>query len=87
MPNPVLDNWALGMVLKGMRRDKGSAVVAKQAMTPRLLLLLHSVCCFSDPTDATFWAACLTMFFGLLRKSNVFPTSASGFVATKREEI
>ena len=83
MPNPVLDNWVLGTVLKGIRRDKGSAVVAKQAMTPRLLLLLHSVCCLSDPTDATFWAACLTMFFGLLRKSNVFPPSASGFAATK----
>ena len=29
LPNPVLDNWALGTVLKGMRRDKGSQVTTK----------------------------------------------------------
>ena len=83
LPNPVLHNWALGTVLKGMRRDKGSTVTAKLAMTPKLLLSLRSLLVLSDPFDTSFWAASLTMFFGLLRKSNVFPPSASGFVATK----
>ena len=83
LPNPVLDNWALGMVLRGMRRDMGATVVAKQAMTPKLLLSLCSLLVLSDPVDAIFWAACLAMFFRLFRKSNVFPPSASGSVAAK----
>ena len=65
--------------MKGMRRIKGSAVTPKAPVTPELLLRLHSTL-VNSPEDTLFWAAALIMFFGLLRKSNVFcPPARSQF--------
>lgn len=48
-------------------------------MTPELLLMQI----LSQNDDCIFWATCLVMFFGLLQKSNLFGTDASGFNGDK----
>ena len=81
--NPTEQNWALETLLKGIKRAKGGEVTPKEPITPDILLRLHRTINPDDPIDATFWAVCLTMFFGLLRKSNVMPPSASHFDPSK----
>ena len=82
-PNPLQDNWVLNTILKGVAKVKGTSVRQKLPITPHILLGIRHVLDFSQAQDIVFWAACLTMFFGLLRKSNVFPPSLAGFNASK----
>lgn len=81
--NPVTDNWALNMVIKGIIKVKGIAVQRKLPVDPNLLLLIKSHIDLTQPVNKVFWAICLTMFFGLLRKSNVLPPSHRGFISSK----
>ena len=71
--NPVKDNWYLKSTLTGIGRVKGSVVNRKTPMTPETLLSIKRTLQLSTAEDCIFWAACLTMFFGLFRKSNLFP--------------
>ena len=48
-------------------------------MTPELLLQIKEKLNFSKTMDCVFWAACMVMFHGLLRKSNLFGTDSGGF--------
>lgn len=83
LPNPIIDNWSLKMVLKGIVKVKGQSVKRKLPIDPQLLLLLRSKLDLTDPVNVVFWSVCLTMFFGLLRKSNVLPPSLKGFISSK----
>jgi hypothetical protein len=58
--------------LKGIDRTKGTAVQRKTPITPEVLERMRQKinCACSD--DVVFWSACLIMFFGLFRKSNLF---------------
>ena len=78
-PNPLLNNFHLQSVLRGIRRHLGDRVFRKEPITPRLLLLLLSHLDIATPFGACVWAAALLMFFGLLRRSNVLPSSAGAF--------
>ena len=78
-PNPLSANWILSSVMKGVKRDKGSASSQKLAITPQILLRLRVQLCLEEPRDIVFWAACLVAFFGLLRKSNLLPTTPNKF--------
>ncbi len=71
------------MVLKGICKVKGKSVVRKLPIDPVLLLRVKSLLNFSSSIDIVFWAVCLTMFFGLLRKSNVLPPSINGYNPSK----
>ena len=51
----------------------GCAATPKEPITPTLLLKIHSSLDLSSPLHIVFWAATLTGFFGMLRKSNLFP--------------
>lgn len=51
---------------------RGVSVARKAPVTPPMLLAIRSQLNLSFPMDCVFWSACLTMFFGLLRKSNLF---------------
>jgi len=82
-PNPLHDNWLLTSLLKGVARAKGTAVNKKLPITPEMLLLLRQTLDFTTVNDVVFWAAALTMFFTLFRKSNVFPPSIAKFDANK----
>lgn len=78
-PNPLSNNWVLTSILKGIARLKGTSVSRKLPITPVLLLGIRDQLNFSKPVDIVFWAICLLLFFGLLRKSNVLPLSAKKF--------
>ena len=77
LPDPLAHNWTLQSLLKGVKRDMGVAPQQKLAITPEILLKLYSVLKLSCPLDMVFWAACVVAFFGLFRKSNLLPVSAS----------
>ena len=77
LPNPLCDNWHLSSVLRGIKRCKGEPAHKKLSITPAILLQIHALLNFDSPLHIVFWAACLTLFFGLFRKSNVLaPTGA-----------
>jgi len=74
-PNPLLDNFVLKSVLNGMRRLKGSPPKPMLPITPHILLLIRRQLNLSNSFHASFWAICLTAFFGLFRKSHLLPVS------------
>lgn len=82
-PNPCADSWFLKTTLRGIEKAKGTEICRKKPFTPELLLRLKYQIRFSNPVDYVFWAACLIMFFGLLRKSNLFGTDTGGFKSDK----
>lgn len=78
LPNPVCNDFRLGCLLRGVRRDKGDAVDRKLPVTPELLKKLLRHLNLNTLTDCSLWAAALLMFFGMLRRSNVL-SSPKGF--------
>ena len=77
LPNPCEGNYFLKCTLRGIRRHLGDAVCRKAPITPSILRRILSALDVSEPKGASVWAACLVMFFGLLRKSNVLPSSCN----------
>lgn len=75
--NPLVDNWLIDSLLKGIKRHLGTKVSQKLPITPSLLWQVHKTINLSETEDCIFWAVCLTLFFGLLRKSNVLCTQSS----------
>jgi hypothetical protein len=73
--NPLENNFEVGLIKRGVSRALGSPPVQKRPITLDLLrLILHSLD-MSHAADVAFWAACLTCFFGLLRKGTLLPES------------
>lgn len=70
LPNPMLKNYHLESTLRGIRRALGDQVMRKLPITPNLLRSVLDFIDLSLPLHSAFWAACLVMFFGLLRRSN-----------------
>lgn len=79
LPNPLHDNWFLKSTLTGMERLLGTPERRRTPVHPLLLLEINGFLDFTKIFDIMFWAACLVMFFGLLRKSNLFPNSTSQY--------
>jgi hypothetical protein len=71
--NPLQDNFQLKLVLKGIERTKGNAVSRKCPITVDVLKKFLTVLDLNDSQCVTFWAACLVAFYGMLRKSSLFP--------------
>ena len=77
--NPLQDNWRLKTLLTGIKRIKGTSVVQKLPITPDILLSIRARLDLAQTTDTVFWAICLVLFFGLLRKGNAMASSLDGF--------
>lgn len=71
--NPLQDDFTLKSVLRGVQRVKGVCVKRKLPITLSMLESFCSVLDFDRSQDLTFWSACLVAFFGMLRKSSLFP--------------
>lgn len=84
LSNPSKDSWLLTSTLRGIDRIKGCEVKRKKPITADVLLNIRSKLNLDQPVDAIFWGACLTLFYGLLRKSNLFPDRAIDFDAAKQ---
>lgn len=76
IPNPLMNNFQLSCVLRGIRRIHGDIQRKKLPITPELLYKILSMLDLSNSFDASVWAACLTMLYGLLRRGNVLSTQA-----------
>ncbi|XP_070174231.1 uncharacterized protein [Littorina saxatilis] len=70
--HPFEQSWSVKTTLRGIDREKGCQVMRKAPITPGMLLDIKRQLNLALPSDALFWAACMVMFFGLLRKSNLF---------------
>jgi integrase len=89
-PNPLSSDHALHSVLQGIKRVKGNHVHHKEPITPALLLSVRRQLDLSNVHNSAFWAACLLLFFGLFRKSNVLVSSLKDFNRLKhlsREDL
>lgn len=73
LENPLLDNWVLRTLLRGIKRVKGIQVKRKLPITIEILLSMYGVLNLQNSRLLTFWAACLVSFFGMMRKSSLFP--------------
>ena len=69
--NPCLNNFHLTATLRGIKRHLGATVCRKLPITPELLKIILNALAINTPKGASVWAACVLMFFGLLRRSNV----------------
>jgi hypothetical protein len=70
--HPFEQSWLVKTTLRGIDREKGCQVMRKAPITPVILLDIKRRLNLALPSDVLFWAACVIMFFGLLRKSNLF---------------
>ena len=77
LPNPLLGNWEVAMIRRGISRKLGRPPRQKLPITLEILRKLFVLMDFSRPSDISFWAACLVCFFGLLRKNTLLPASMS----------
>ena len=81
--NPLVNNWYLNSILKGLRRHKGDGVSQKLPITDVILHGILAVLNLNNPFDVCFWAACLVAFFPFFRKSNLLVPSPSQFNPAK----
>lgn len=78
------DNFELQLVLRGIRRKLGDCVTRKAPITPDLLRRIHGALDHDSTTDTAIWAASLVAFFGLLRRSNLVPNTATSFDGSRQ---
>ena len=71
-PHPYQDSWRANSTLKGIEKCKGCAPERKTPTSPEVLLITHRGLHMSCVNACVFWAACLVLFFGLLRKLHIF---------------
>ena len=62
LPNPLIDNWFLDSLFKGIKRVKGDMIVQKLPITIEILLAILKTLDFRSSFDSSFWAVCLTAF-------------------------
>lgn len=79
LQNPVQNNYVLNSLLKGVQRVHGSMPARKFPITLDILGKIKCILDMNQPFDIVFWAACLVAFYGLLRKSNLLPSSQAAF--------
>ena len=84
LTNPLTDNYFLSSLLKGIRRVKGDSVNQKLPITLDLLFRIFKLLNFRSSIHSSFWAMCLTAFFGMFHKSNILPTTKSTFSSSKQ---
>ena len=81
--NPLHENWYIKSTLTGIERLLGEPAVRRTPINPVILMCLHPQ--LEDTVvDRMFWAGALIMFYGLLRKSNLFPESTTSFDPAKQ---
>jgi hypothetical protein len=74
--NPLEGNFEIGLIKKGISREKGVPPVQKQPMTIAILRRMRAVLDFAKPFDLAFWTICLVVFFGFMRKSTMLPVNS-----------
>lgn len=86
LPNPIKDDFNIKYTMQGIKRHLGDKVIRKRPVTLEVLGNIRSHLDLTTSLDATVWAACLTLFYGLLRRSNVLCISGQKFNPEKHLE-
>lgn len=71
--NPLQENFCLNSVLRGVQRCKGNFISQKLPITVEILGAFQHVLNLKNSQNLVFWTACLIGFYGMLRKSSLFP--------------
>ena len=73
LQSPLQDCWMVKTLLQGVKREKGGKVNRKLPITLGMLQSVAARLDLSVSQQLTFWSACLISFFGMMRKSSLFP--------------
>ena len=84
LKNPLIDNYFVSSLLKGINHVKGDSHIQKLPMTIDILSRIYNILNFRSSFDSSFWAICLTAFFGMFRKSHLLSTSAGKFSSVQQ---
>ena len=84
LENPLTNNYFLKSLFRGIKRVKGDSQVQKLPITIDILSRIFKMINFNSSFESSFWAACLTTFYGMFRKSNLMPTTAAKFSSEKQ---
>ena len=60
LKNPLIDNYFVSSLLKGIKRVKGDSHIQKLPMTIDILSRIYNILNFRSSFDSSFWAICLT---------------------------
>ena len=77
LPNPLEGDYSLKQVMLGLKRKLGEKAARKLPITKAHLYHIFSKLDISLPLHGVYWGACLTLFYTLLRRSNVLTTFLS----------
>ena len=77
LPDPLLNNYQLSCMLRGMRRSLGDSPSRKLPIDTPLLLQILAYLDLTSYEDSNIWAAALLMFYTMLRRANVLTTRQS----------
>jgi hypothetical protein len=72
--NPLIDNWKIKSIQKGVSRLLGKPPKLKSPITVEILLDLFKTV-KNTLADSAFWLTCLVAFYGFLSKSTVLPSN------------
>ena len=86
LQNPLTDNWMVESLFRGIRRVKGASVNQKLPITIDILFRIWKTLNFRSSLDSSFWAICLTAFFGMFRKSHLLTCNMSSFPQTSNSQ-
>lgn len=87
LPNPLEHNFELGLLKKGISREKGVPPKQKLPIGTSMLRNIHATLNFGKPSDLAFWCACVLGFLGLLRKSTLLPKNHQSSITILRSDI
>ncbi len=82
-PFPDLSEFLPSLFLKGLSKLNPHIPHQAPPITPDILLRVHGLIDFSNPTSVSIWAACLLAFFTFSRKANLFPPAQLNFDPSK----
>ena len=71
------NNFGLETTMQGLKRRLAKTPFFVMPITPRILNLIYSHLNMSKKADLALWSSYLVAFYGLFRKANVVPESAS----------
>ena len=74
-----MDDWYLASLLKGIKRSIGQPPSQKKPITIHMLVRMHACLNLNSSFDSSFWAICLTAFFGLFRKAHLLTRTMTAF--------
>ena len=84
LQNPLMDDWYLASLLKGIKRSIGQPPSQKKPITIHMLVRMHACLNLNSSFDSSFWAICLMAFFGLFRKAHLLTRTMTAFEPSRQ---